>query len=82
MRIFFIMLLMVASSSVIAEGQHEDLVIPSTDEAVCAKQIQPIIDFWKKNERTIDDANRLIEIQKAQGSCAAQKEYRKSLGFS
>lgn len=82
MRIFFTILLLVVSSSAIAEGQHEDLVIPATDEAACAKQIQPIIDFWKKNERTIEDANRLIEIQKAQGSCAAQKQYRKSLGFS
>lgn len=74
-------LLAVINSSALAEGQHENLIVPSTDEAVCVKQIQPIIDIWKNNERTLDDANRLVEIQKAKGSCAAQKEYRKMLGL-
>jgi hypothetical protein len=74
-------LLAVISSSALAEGQHEDLVIPSTDEAVCVKQIQPIIDLWKNDERSVEDAKRLAETQKTKGNCAAQKEYRKMLGF-
>lgn len=80
-KILLMILLATAGSSVQAEGQHESLVAPSTDEAVCVKQIQPIIDLWKNNERTVEEAKHLAEIQQTKGNCAAQKEYRKMLGF-
>ena len=77
-----IIFLPLSGSGALAEGKHEDLVVPSTDETVCVKQIQPIIDLWKNNARTIEDAKHLIEIQNTKGNCAAQQEYRKLLGFT
>ncbi len=82
MRKFILLILLsVINSVATAEGQHEDLLTPSTDESVCLHQIQPIIDIWMNNERTLEDAKHLIEIQETKGNCAAQKVYRKSLGF-
>jgi hypothetical protein len=83
MRQFYLILLLASfAKNAMAEGKQEDLVVPSTDEAVCVQQIQPIIDLWKNNPRTVKDADRLIKIQKEKGNCAAQNAYRKMLGFS
>lgn len=61
-------MLSIAINCAMAEGKNEDLTIPSKDEAVCMHQIQPIIDLWKQNERTIEDANHLIEIQSSKAT--------------
>jgi len=81
-KFILLILFIVASSIAMAEGKNEDLAITSKDEKVCAQQIQPIIDLWKKNAKTIDEANRLIEMQKTKGNCAARDQYRHTLGFN